>query len=114
MSIRWSGCEWLPSECKNAQFQAFPPLAPSVKIKNTTEGNNNTTVPPVGTNEGWDNFENSMSIGFWAWKRWQWQGEQHEAATVIATCRHNEGDNNTKNDDNMQLNFTVYSIDAHT
>ena len=30
VSIGWSGCEWLPSECKNAHFQAFPPLAPSV------------------------------------------------------------------------------------
>ena len=29
VSIGWSGCEWLPSECKNAHFQAFPPLAPS-------------------------------------------------------------------------------------
>jgi len=27
--IGWSGCEWLPSECKNEHFQAFPPLAPS-------------------------------------------------------------------------------------
>jgi hypothetical protein len=30
--IGWSGCEWLPSECKNAHFQAFPQLAPSVEI----------------------------------------------------------------------------------
>jgi len=29
--IGWSGCEWLPFECKNAHFQAFPPLAPSGK-----------------------------------------------------------------------------------
>ena len=29
VSIGWSGCEWLPSECKNARFQAFPPLVPS-------------------------------------------------------------------------------------
>jgi len=29
VSIGWSGCEWLPSECKNAHFQAFLPLAPS-------------------------------------------------------------------------------------
>ena len=32
VSIGWSGCEWLPSECKNAQFQAFPPLPLSAKI----------------------------------------------------------------------------------
>jgi len=30
VSIGWSGCEWLPSKCKNANFQAFPLLAPSV------------------------------------------------------------------------------------
>jgi len=29
VSIGWSGCEWLPSECKNAHFQAFPLLTPS-------------------------------------------------------------------------------------
>ena len=29
VSIGWSGCEWLPSECKNAHFQAFLLLAPS-------------------------------------------------------------------------------------
>ena len=29
VSIGWSGCEWLPSECKIAHFQAFPLLAPS-------------------------------------------------------------------------------------
>jgi hypothetical protein len=27
--IGWGGCEWLPSECKNAHFQAFPPLTSS-------------------------------------------------------------------------------------
>ena len=27
--IEWSGCEWLPWECKNAHFQALPPLTPS-------------------------------------------------------------------------------------
>jgi hypothetical protein len=32
VSIGWSGCEWLPSECKNAHFQAFSPLAPSDKL----------------------------------------------------------------------------------
>jgi len=32
VSIGWSGCEWLPSECNNAHFQAFPPLAPSAII----------------------------------------------------------------------------------
>ena len=32
VSIGWSGCEWLSSVCKNAHFQAFPPLAPSVKL----------------------------------------------------------------------------------
>jgi len=32
VSIGCSGYEWLPSECKNAQFQAFPPLTPSGKI----------------------------------------------------------------------------------
>jgi hypothetical protein len=32
VSIGWSGCEWLPSECKNAHFQAFPPLAPSGRL----------------------------------------------------------------------------------
>ena len=34
VSIRWSGCEWLPSECKNAHFQAFPLLAPSGVLSN--------------------------------------------------------------------------------
>jgi hypothetical protein len=29
VSIGWSGSEWLPSERKNAHFQAFPQLAPS-------------------------------------------------------------------------------------
>jgi len=29
VSIGWSGCEWLPSQCKNAHFQAFPQLTPS-------------------------------------------------------------------------------------
>ena len=33
VSIGWSGCEWLPSECNNAHFQAFPPLAPSGIIR---------------------------------------------------------------------------------
>ena len=28
--IEWSGCEWLPCECKNAHFQALPLLTPSV------------------------------------------------------------------------------------
>ena len=32
VSIGWSGCEWLPSECKNAHFQAIPPLAPSAIV----------------------------------------------------------------------------------
>jgi hypothetical protein len=35
VSIGWSGYEWLPSECKNAHFQAFPPLAPSVIFLST-------------------------------------------------------------------------------
>jgi len=39
VSIGWSGCEWLPSECKNAHFQAFPLLAPSV-IFSGFEGEN--------------------------------------------------------------------------
>ena len=29
VSIGWSGCEWLLYECKNAHFQAFPPLSPA-------------------------------------------------------------------------------------
>jgi hypothetical protein len=32
VSIGWSGCEWLPSECKNAHFQIFPPLTPSANF----------------------------------------------------------------------------------
>ena len=32
VSIGWSGCEWLPFECKNTRFQAFPLLAPSGKL----------------------------------------------------------------------------------
>ena len=35
--MKW--CEWLPSECKNAHFQAFPLLAPSV-IFSGFEGEN--------------------------------------------------------------------------
>jgi hypothetical protein len=34
VSIEWSGCEWLPVECKNEHFQAFPLLAPSGLIVN--------------------------------------------------------------------------------
>ena len=33
VSIGCRGCEWLPSECKNEHFQAFPPLAPSAFVQ---------------------------------------------------------------------------------
>jgi len=46
VSMGWSGCEWLPSECKNAHFQAFPPLAPSDIIHGYSDTGIFYVVPP--------------------------------------------------------------------
>ena len=66
VSVGWSGCEWLPSECKNAHFQAFPPLAPS----GTFLSNRDQSYTLV-----------CVCVCMWVWV---WVGEWVE--TVITGC----------------------------
>jgi len=68
VSVGWSGCEWLPSECKNAHFQAFPPLAPS----GTFLSNRDQSYTLV-----------CVCVCMWVWV-WVWVGEWVE--TVITGC----------------------------